>query len=106
LQRHKVGAEFLAVQPYIQKPVVFLLFVVGKRVVDEVVAREVVRRQQFLYGEVVSARERDYPNIRQFQFVYLFGKLAVLVVPEDDAAFVKFGQRRGEPVRESLFYRF
>ena len=42
----------------------------------------------------------------QFQFVHLLGKFAVFVVPEDDAAFIKFRQRCVKPLREPKFYRF
>ncbi len=92
--------KLLAVQLNIKHPVILLIFLIGERIINEVVAREVICCKQLLDGEIVFAREFNNAHAGQVEFVHLLGKLAVLIVPKDDSAFMKLGQRRCEPLRK------
>ena len=97
------ASKSAAIQFYIQKPVI-LRFLVCKHIIYEIVAGEVVGHQKFHYGKVIAPGQFDERYIRQVEIVYLSGKLAVLIIPENDAARMILRQRRRKLLYQSCFY--
>ena len=86
-----IRPEFLAVKRHIQQPVVFLR-IIGQRAIDQVVAGWVVRRQQLLGIEVIAASQLQHFGIVEGEPVDLLLELPILVIPDDNPAFVEFRQ--------------
>ena len=62
--------------------------------------------QQFLDLKIVGAGEFDDLHTRQIQLVHHGLKFPLLVLPEDNAALVKFRQGGGKTLRQSVLNRF
>ena len=93
----KIGVKLFAVKFYVQKPIVFKVIRIGKRIIYEKIADGIINGQQLLYFKVIFACKNNQLCVGQSNFVEFIFKLSVLIYPKDDSAFIKFRQWRGEP---------
>ena len=84
-------AEFLN----IQQPVI-LRFSVGKGVINQIIAGEIIVQKQLFYGKIVRAGELDDCYIRDGKLTKHGLKLPILVLPEDDPPLIELRQRGGK----------
>ena len=88
----KVSPEFFTVKLDVQQPVILQRFK-GQRHIEKVVAVRVINAQQFLCLKEIRTIQHQHLGIFQLDFLQLVLKLLVIVVPDDNAAFVELRQR-------------
>ena len=88
----QVGTERFAVQLDVQQPVVIWIFVTNGAI-NKVVAIQIIVAEQLFDGKGIAAGHPDHACVAQLNFIQPVLKLALLVVPEDDAALVIVRQR-------------
>ena len=100
-----VSSKLFAIQLNIPQPVV-LRGCIGKRVIDEIVASQIIVEQQLLHGKIVRAGELDDIHTGQIQLVQRFFKLPVFILPENDPALIELRQWGSETLFEVELYGF
>ena len=92
----QIGAELLAVQLYIQQPVV-LVGLIGEGTVHQIIAGGIVHSQQLLHIEVVGAGERNDLGPSQRDLIQFVHELLILIDPDDDPPLIELRQRCRKP---------
>ena len=103
LHRNKIRAERFAVIFNVLKPVVFVAGVCN-RAIDEIVAVQVIVKQQLLDGKIICAGQLDDLDAFQIQLVNVLLKLPILVLPEDDPAAIELRQGGCKTLRKIKLY--
>ena len=90
----EVGAERLAVQARVQQPIVLQRLIAEGTVDEEVAVRVLVQRP--LDGEGVAPVQTQQAHVFRHEFLHAPVKLPLLILPEDHAPLVVFGEGGGK----------
>ena len=103
LHRDKIRAKGLTVIFNVLQPVIFIAGICN-RAIDEIVAVQVIVKQQLLDGKIVCASQLDNLDAFQIQLVNVLLKLPILVLPEDDPAAIELRQGGCKTLRQIKLY--